>query len=439
MKFNTATLLKQLKPWLGADRMVVGYSGGLDSHVLLAAMAELREQLGDTELTAVHVHHGVNSAANIWTEHCQRVCDNLGIALEIKRVEVDQVPASLENELRNARYRAFEECLGAKDLLLLAHHGDDQTETLLLRLLRGSGARGGAGMPYQRSIGSAALLRPLLGYSRQELEEYAEAKGLNWINDDSNNDQRFDRNYLRHTVIPMLASRWPGFRNTFLRHVEINHQLHQSIEFFVNRELAGLVGENNELGIESLRQYELPVQQNLIRVWIEAQGLPAPGYQQLQKIMTEVMAAREDGNPELNWSSGSVRRYRDALYAIRPLPLHDATCIHEWTMEQPLVDESLGKLSVVDTVGSGLRRSALQQSVSVRFRQGGERCRPAGRQGSHPLKKLLQEYHVPPWLRDRIPLIYVGDQLAAVADLWVCEEFSAKGKEPGYRILWENK
>jgi len=447
MTFNETNLLAelshdQLRANRPIKRFVVAYSGGMDSHVLLAAMSTLRGRLDGAEVAALHVHHGINPKADAWVEHCVEICRVLDVQLNIKKIKVDQTQASLENSLRNARYQAFSESLNKHDVLLLAHHADDQAETILLRLLRGAGAQGVSGMPAYRVLGNAYLYRPVLGYTRQELAHYAMTKQLRWIEDDSNVDVQFDRNFLRQNVLPLITERWPGFGSSLTRHARINQQLQLSMNFFLARELEPLVGNEGKLNLSLLRAYPLEVQLNLVRAWITSLALPVPSYQQLEQIVKGLMMAREDAQPQVNWRGVTVRRFQNDLYANAPLPAFDKQKVYELTPEQPLDIPGVGTLELVKEeiakVENGKGRSVLNLALaplSIRFRQGGERCQPAGRIGSHPLKKLFQEYQVPPWLRDRVPLIYCGAQLVAVGDLWVCEGFTASPGELGYHLL----
>jgi len=436
MKFTRAQLLQQLTPVLGARRFIIAYSGGLDSLVLLSAMAELRDQLQGAQLIALHIHHGINSAADDWAEHCARICQHLTVPLHVRRINAD---SGSENALREARYRAFQAYLQAGDILLLAHHADDQTETVLLRLLRGSGAKGGAGMSSFRELGKSGLYRPLLVFSRRQLEVYATERHLQWIEDDSNRDTQYDRNYLRHRVMPLLAARWPGCRNTINRHARLDAELQQSIDFFLSRELEQIGQEQNRLPIERLRRYPQAVQRNLIRCWLASLGLPIPNYRQLNQVLDEVVAAREDAQPLATWPGAWVRRYQQYLYAGYPLPPQDPGLEYTWHTEQPLSMPVFGTLTLQPAAADSEDALSImpQALLTVRFRQGGERCRPAGRTGSHPLKKLLQEHAVPPWLRDRIPLLYQEEQLIAVADLWVCERFAAEPGESAFKVIFQ--
>ncbi len=437
MNFTATHLVNELARVAPANkgRYVIAFSGGMDSHVLLYAMTEVRKYL-DADIVALHVNHGISIAADHWVEHCRQVCQQMKVQLEVVSVRVDQSLPSLENELRTARYAVFEENLHAEDVLLLAHHADDQAETLLQRLFRGSGHKGAAGMPRMRAIGKARLLRPLLDVPRSELREYAERAGLQWIEDDSNTDEVFDRNYIRHTLLPIVANRWPGYRSTLMRNAEVNGQADQCLAFFMKREIERLNWSGRELDVEQLQHYESPIQLNLLRSWIASFGFPTPSYEQLCQILSSVVNSRVDAQPVVEWAGIMVRRYRGKLYAGRRLFAHNAERIIQWRLPAKIQDPAFGQLSVMSSLSGGIRMSEVIEPVTVRFRRGGERCRPKGRQGSHPLKKLLQEYGVPPWLRERVPLVYIGENLAAVADLWVCHEYSEHEEVESYRFEW---
>lgn len=435
--FCAAALQARLAGYDGVKRYVIGYSGGLDSHVLLQALAQLRGIIPQ-KLVALHINHGVSGDAPQWAAHCQQVCTNLQIPLQIMAVQVNRQSASLENELRERRYQAFVEFLEATDMLLLGHHADDQAETVLLRLLRGSGSLGASGMPSSRTLGHARLARPLLEFSRSQLADYAQQEGLDWVEDQSNQNPVFDRNYLRNSLLPMVQARWPAYQKVLTRFAEINRQQSVVIDHFVAPLLTTMVDdEQMSLDLGELRKYPREVQLNLLRGWLVHRQLPTPDYGKLQQIMIQVITAKQDANPRLEWPGAEIRRYANRLYAFAPLPAHAQNSIYSWRLDQALSQPAMGILSACKNSGMGLRAPQADVQISVRFRQGGERCTPTGRNGSRLLKKLLQEAGLPPWLRDRVPLVYLNDSLAAVGDLWVCEAYAAKEGDQSWLIKWQ--
>ncbi len=437
MTLSPESLFSELHDIQKVNRYIVAYSGGLDSHVLLHALSVLRDQHEDfPPLEALHVHHGVNDKADEWVKHCHSICESLSVPLSVSYINPEIDGPSLENILREARYSVFERYIGNRDVILQAHHADDQAETIMFRMLRGTGAQGASGISKTRSLGLGQLQRPLLNYSRSDLEEYARVNNLSWVEDESNTDTGFDRNFLRHEVLPPVAQRWPHYRESMLRFADINAQLQSTVDYFIRNELdKGLEGDS--LNISWLVSYDKYLQIELLRGWLQRLNLAVPGYERLQQIRSEVINARQDAQPVMFWSGVELRRFNNALYAMQPLPVHDTGQQYEWTLSERLHLPSGGVLSADKITGEGgLNIRFANKLLNIRFRQGGERCCPAGRSGSHPLKKLFLEYRIPPWLRDRVPLVYDQDTLIAVADLWVCEGFQSKDLDPGFCLRW---
>jgi len=428
-----AALADSLAPFLDCRRWWIAYSGGVDSHVLLHLLAQLRAQQKIPALTALHVNHQLNPHAHNWVEHCRRVCADLNIELIAEPVQVVNAGDGIEAAARKARYAAFEKHVGANELLLQAHHRDDQIETLLLRLLRGSGVAGLAAIPAQRALGAGQLLRPLLDFTRAEVVAYARAQGLRWVEDGSNQSDRFDRNFLRLNILPALERRWPAYRNTLVRVVAQAEESSQLLMDLAQADAAGAITANGLLSIAHCAPLSPARQRNLLRYWLTCKTLPQPSDEQLQQVLA-IVHARVDAQPRVAWPGVEIHRFRAHLYALKPLPQRMAEPVDiEWDLAQPLTIAGLGQLTASPVSGSGLR---VGSNYHVRNRVGGERCKPVGRAHSQTLKKLLQERAVPPWLRDRLPLVYCGDQIAAVGDLWVCEGFSARAAEPGWQIRW---
>ena len=440
MTFSPDQLANTLKTHEVAPGYWVAFSGGLDSHVLLHALAAARENLA-ADIGAVHVHHGLQQAANDWELHCAAVCEALGVRFEVLRVNAAASDgASPEAAAREARYAALESWLPSGHFLLTAHHQDDQAETLLLQLLRGSGVNGLAAMPASTVLGKGRLLRPLLGYPRDELRQYADEQGLDWIEDPSNTDTGFDRNYLRHQVLPVLKQRWPSAAAALARsagHCAETADLMQQLAMQDSGMPADV--DLQTLSMQRVAELSPPRQRNLLRYWIHQAGGQTPSTAVLARIRHDMLQSREDAEPCVRWGNCEVRRYRDMLYLLEQSA--DATEPRElhWMLDEPLsLPGSCGVLHVSETTGQGIRLSvARQEGAKVGWRRGGERCHPVGRANRHSLKKLFQERGVPPWERPHIPLIYIGGELAAVADLWVCEPFQAGPQEAGLMIDWK--
>ncbi len=415
----------------------VAFSGGMDSTVLLAALVELH---GGGALTgglrALHVHHGLDPAADAWSDHCRSVCDRAGVPLQVLSVRVDPAAGSgPEDAARRARYAAFSAALPEGAVLLTAQHRDDQAETLLLRLLRGAGVDGLAAMRGERPLGQARLLRPLLDWTRAELRAWAEQRELAWVDDPSNRDIAPDRNYLRHEILPRLQARWPGCGTSLARSVRLCAEAADGLVAVAGERLAGNPAGPDCLAIDWLLSQPPALRPSLLREWVRGRGLPLPGAEALRRILDEVTGAGADRAPRVEWAGVQLRRYRGRLFVERPLPEPDADVAFTWTGAERQ-DLTAGITLLAHPVsGTGVARRHLDGGrVTVRFRTGGERCRPCGRGGSHPLKKIFQELGVPPWHRGRVPLVCVDGAIAAAAGLFDCADFAATEGEPGVRF-----
>lgn len=427
MTFSIATLQPHL-PQTHAGIWWVALSGGLDSCVLLHSLAALHLPV---RLHALHINHQISPNAHAWQTHCADLCARLNIAFSSVKVDVKNSGRGIEDAAREARYAVFEQHIKRGDYLLTAHHADDQAETLLLRLMRGTGPRGLAAMAQQRSLGQGTLCRPLLNFSRAELEEYARTQGLSWINDESNADDHYDRNYLRNQVMPLLRERWPAFAGKWQQTAELCAANESLIEELATQDLMladfkpARVGTSISLAYaESL---SVARRHNLIRTWLRGQGLSTPEQQHLQQIEQQIIGGRQDAETQVTWGDVSLRVYRQRIYA---LPLADLPRVPDLPLEfAPTIPLSVGfqfAFEYLESSNKPLLNPNLP-NLHLRFRQGGERCRPVGRAHSQTLKRLLQDYGLEPWLRESLPLVYSGDDLVAVADLWICEGFQVEG------------
>lgn len=438
MAFTPARLLPVLHNLPIPRRYIVAYSGGLDSSVLLQAMSHLRNEL-KAELVAVHVNHGLLPASDEWAMQCEACCKKEGLTLlrlelnlEIKKGE------SIEAVAREARYAAIQSQMAADDLLLTAHHQDDQAETLLLQLMRGCGPSGLAAMPPLAPFGQGQHARPLLDFSREQLQAYACEVGLSWVDDTSNRDSRYDRNFLRQKVMPLLAQRWPAMGRTISRSARHCAEAQALIDEMACSDLDKLGGiEAESLSLTALTQLPASRRRALLRAWIRGRGFQLPDTARLDRLQKELFDAAPDRMPMIHWPGVEARRYRDRLYLMPPLSQHDPTLVLPWDGESELpLPTGLGCLSVKLGDGGLDLEKWRAGAIQVCFRRGGERCRPVGRGQSHSLKGLFQEHGLPPWLRDRVPLITIDGQLAAVGDLWLCEPFQAKEGAQGIRVCW---
>ncbi len=435
MPLDSGRILKKLPR---SNEYRVAYSGGIDSHVLLFLLARIRDQLPG-ELIAVYVDHGIQQQSGDWEIHCRATCAELGVRFQSIRVEGrSRRGESPEAAARAARYRGLAAGLPRDAILLTAQHRDDQAETLLLQLFRGAGVRGLASMPEQMPFGQGRLVRPLLSSSRQEIVACARQHRLHWVEDPSNTELHYDRNFVRRQLLPQLLERWPSIAVTLSR--AASHQADQL-------ELAAVVATQDHqlcldrhplrLKLDQTRLLSAARQRNLLRFWIEHNGYPLPSSAVVERILQETLHCRSDASPLVHWPGAEIRRYRNSLYLMAPLPSHDAAQIIPWKPDAALqLKHAGGELTSSGKPGEGLIVEASAAELSIRFRQGGERLQPAGRGQRHALKKLLQEWQVPPWERSRIPLIYIGGTLVAVAGLCIADGFLAAADETGRVLHW---
>ncbi len=433
----------QLDPFLpqlqAARRVWVGYSGGLDSTVLLHVVTHL---LATEKISAIHINHQLNPAADEWAQRCRASCAALGVGLVEATVRVEKRKHGLEQAAREQRYAVFAKVMEENDFLLLAHHADDQVETILYRLLRGSGPRGLAGMPQSRALGRGRLLRPLLKFTRADLKEYGVRHGLSWVEDESNQHTGFDRNYLRHRVIPALAERWPDYRTRIALSADLCAGADRLNRVLARADLDVLKERRERLGhsidIAALQALDGQRGANVLRYWAETRGQVAPDQRALLALRRNLLTARADAAPVVSWPGGQWRRFRQRLYLL-PARLPGAAVAQAplpWSLSDPLLLADGSVLSAVRQLGQGLKVYP-GQAVTVATRRGGERCKPVGRQGSNSLKTLFQEHGLEPWWRDRVPLVHVDGVLAAVGDLWLNDGFAAAPGETGLVLSWK--
>lgn len=436
MSFSAAALAEtlerleraQLASGSPVSRYLLALSGGLDSVVLAHAAAN-----GGTArpLHAIHVNHGLHSDSQDWADHCVRIAAEFGIECTVLDVVVGD-DGGPEAAARQARYAAFESAMAPGDWLLSAHHQDDQGETLLLNLLRGSGPAGIAGIPALRHFGQGMLARPLLDVTHQALTDYADAHALRWIDDPSNEESVFDRNYLRHDVLPRLDARWRNVSDRLASSARLAREANDLLVEIANVDLESLADRPDRIRIKKLAALSRPRQANAIRRAAFLAGLASPGRVHVQEILAQILDAREDALPVVRWPGGEARRYRGGLYLLPglPQPTFDGATLDGVCNLGP----GMGRLEL--STGMGLSADTVAAGLRLRARAGGEKIRLLDQKHTKKIKKLLQEHGVVPWMRDRLPLVYSGEQLVAVADLWTESSVTVPS---GMAIRWHDR
>ena len=420
----------------------IALSGGLDSTVLLAGIAELAGR-GDVApwqpVRAIHVDHGLHRDAARWSEHSASVARSFGIDCEIVRVDARPgAGESPEAAARAARYRALAERLRAGEVLLTAHHADDQLETVLLQWLRGGGLRSIAGMSPVAPFARGAHARPLLAFTRDELRDWARAAGLEWLEDPSNVDTRFDRNYLRLEVLPAVLRRWPAAARTVGR---VAGQTAEALELDAEAAAADLAAarEAETLSLPAMRALAPSRQRRLLRAWLRGAGLPIPAAATLEALRRDMLAAAGDRVPRVCWSGVVVHRYRERLYAAAVSTESRPWSPGAWQPGQAFDLGQLGKLELQPEHGEGLSRARLTGPLAVEPRPSGGSFRPAGSAHHRPLRKWLQERGVLPWLRSQLPIVAFEGEIVAIGDLACGGALAAAPGEDSWRIVWHGR
>ena len=424
------------------SRIAVAFSGGLDSSVLLHSLVSIPEF--KEKVFAIHVNHGLSPNSKSWIKHCDKFCSGLGVNFIPLTIELENSKTN-ENILRKARYEALFSCLKQGDVLCTAHHQDDHIETILFRILRGTGIKGLAGIEKYSQMEGIDLIRPLISYSKKDLLDYAGKFEVNWIEDESNEDLSISRNFIRKKVIPNLKNdNWPEYKNSISYLSSKAKEANEILDEIAYLDLKLCASESlDRLSILKIKELSHARAMNVLFTWLGINTHLGVSNKLTDQVYKSIILASESSNPVVTFGkkgqkgSFQIRRFNNLLHH---LPLTETETLSnkkvwKWNSDDPL-ELPTGTLSMQVALGKGISTQLTEPGISIKGRIGGERCKPEGRSKSQKLKKLFQEYGVPPWVRDRIPLVYVGDQLAAVSDLWVCEEFVAKKDERGIVLSW---
>ncbi len=439
-----------LKRWVRpGQRVAAALSGGVDSVVLLDLLLKLLPRYR-FKLSALHVNHGISPNAFRWERFCREFCRVRGVPFKVFRVKVVKTRgASLEAAAREARYGVLASY--PADFIVLAQHRDDQAETLLLQLLRGAGVKGLSAMPLVRplapevsgdlsrfAIRNPLLLRPLLGVTRNAIEAYAGRRRLEWMEDESNEDTALDRNYLRWRVLPLLAARFPGYREALSRAAD-----HFAEAAELLGDLAAIDGgegiPGNTLPLAILRGLPKSRAKNLLRHFLAANGVPFPSAVRLEELLRQLRTAGADSKVRIAVGEFDVRCFRGGAYVLRMRATVPRSFLKRWRGEKRIsLDPLPGVIAFRERKGAGISRDRLAaEPVTLRLRRGGERLRPDGRRPRRSLKNLLQESAIPPWERETLPLLFSGDNLVWAPGIGVDCGYQAQPGEVAVAVAWE--
>ena len=428
--------VKRIVKTCSGKQIWLAYSGGVDSHVLLHILASAKQTtFPELSLHAIHIDHGLNPDSILWSQHCAKVSEALAVDFHVLQVSVsEQKIMGLEAAARKARYDALSSYLPDDAVLLTAQHQSDQAETILLQLLRGAGPKGLSAMAEWSSYQSLSILRPMLAVTKQAIRDYAQRHELTWLEDPSNDDSAINRNYLRHQILPEFEKRWPKAAKTLSRSAkhceEADHLLTELAR--VDLHTLGVSVDEACLPINALIALSRPRAKNVLRYLLDELGIGLPSTVVIERVFDELCFAEHDRNPLVSWHGGEIRRYQHNLYCMPPSVEYDATQIIlcKDFNQQTLKDGR--QLTWKKTQQFGVSQRLLAGDMTIRFRRGGERIRLQGHQHYQSLKHLFQQWSVPPWQRNHIPLIYVGDELVAVAGYGLSESVTHAQDELTY-------
>ena len=442
---------------------VVGLSGGIDSVVLLHLLSSLPSYLPFSSssseestdlpflnstaqntsnhfffLKAIHINHQLQSNANEWQLFCVSLCEKLNIPIECIFVNAHAKQGEgPEAAARKARYEAFNSVLNEDDVLLTGHHLDDQIETIFLQMLRGTGVDGAAGIRFISQFSTSFLIRPLLIYSRKSIEEYARKNNINWINDPTNDEINFDRNYLRHQILPVLEKRWPSYRETLSRFSSNIRQASELLNEIAEKDYLLIKEDDTQsfahcLDINKLKELSISRQNNLVRHWLSVEGYSPPSKNLLTQIHAAI-AARIDASPIVSWANVELRRYKNKIYLLdknrEKIPQNFSLKISNWRQGERVKIPGYGVLELMSSENDGIKSSCFSsEDIQIKLRQGGEKCKPKNRNKSQVLKKIFQEKNIPPWCRDTIPIVFIDGEIAAVVNEFYCSPFAAENE-----------
>ena len=386
-------------------------------------------------LQAIHINHQLQADADRWQTHCVRLCQQWGIPCYSESIVVDTAESSVEQQARLARYQVFREQVKPGEVLLLAHHRDDQVETLLQRLARGSGPLGMGAMAQSHNQQGFTIVRPLLESDREQLEIYARQRGLSWIEDPSNQDESIERNFVRRQLLPLWRSLHPQLNQTLARSARLARESAELLDELAQLDL-GDTRPDGGLSLERLLPLNPARSHNLLRFWLRSLGMQPPSEVILGRIVAEVALASADAQPQVSWGDCSVRRFQGVIHGMdRPLPEAGGTLIPLTDLEQT-IPLPWGRLQPAGGKVPISRQALVGKELKIGFRNGGERLSLPGRP-IKALKDLFLEAGVPPWLRGLWPILYADGEIACLPGLWVCEGYAPRAADDQIQFFWE--
>ena len=428
---------RQIKPLL-PNKFCIAFSGGVDSTVLLHVMKNIIDE--KSQIRAIHINHNIVDNSKVWTKTCKSICKNFGIDIEIISLEVTHNGYGLEAAARDERYEKLKEKLYENEYLLTAHHEEDQMETVFLRMARGTGLDGLQGINEKYSFGEGIIFRPMLEVSKTSVMDYAKEHQLKWVEDSSNQDTHFDRNFLRKKIIPQFRERWPSIASSVSRLSQLSAQNIKILNQIAEEDI-GPIANMNELPLAKLLDKSFERANNMLRYIILANGMSIPSMKTLQDGLKEMLDPETDKSV-IAWKDYCIRKYKNHLYFLSNSDLepNKVDVRIPWEIGKTVnLGENIGTIEATFIHGDGLSIEKCKNKLTISYRQGGELIKPIGHRINKSLKNLFQENQILPWMRDKIPLIYYQDELVSVADLWFNQNYVASQNEAGFVVNWHKK
>lgn len=428
---------RQIKPLL-PNKFCIAFSGGMDSTVLLHVMKNIIDE--KSQIRAIHINHNIVDNSKVWTKTCKSICKNFGIDIEIISLEVTHNGYGLEAAARDERYKKLKEKLYENEYLLTAHHEEDQMETVFLRMARGTGLDGLQGINEKYSFGEGIIFRPMLEVSKTSVMDYAKEHQLKWVEDSSNQDTHFDRNFLRKKIIPQFRERWPSIASSVSRLSQLSAQNIKILNQIAEEDI-GPIANMNELPLAKLLDKSFERANNMLRYIILANGMSIPSMKTLQDGLKEMLDPETDKSV-IAWKDYCIRKYKNHLYFLSNSDLepNKVDVRIPWEIGKTVnLGENIGTIEATFIHGDGLSIEKCENKLTISYRQGGELIKPIGHRINKSLKNLFQENQILPWMRDKIPLIYYQDELVSVADLWFNQNYVASQNEAGFVVNWHKK
>ena len=421
---------------LAVTKFSIALSGGVDSMVLLDLLSKAKGS--NDEVRAIHINHNLHESSEEWVDFVKETCEKYKLPLIIESINPKQEGFGLEADARDQRYKKFKEIILDNECLLTAHHLDDQTETILYRIFRGTGLDGLRSIRKKAKFGKGLLCRPLINVPREAIEQYAKLNNIKWIEDPSNKNIDFDRNYLRNNIIPSIKKRWPKAQRTIPRLSSLAEN-NQKLLHELAKEDIGEIEKFNVLDLGILSNKSSLRINNIFRFMILKNNMGIPSLKVLENGIETLINAKSD-SPIITWDGFSIRRYKNTLYffnpdlkqdEIRPLKM-------KWFIDETInLGGNRGSIQARFIKGEGIALNKCPKSLEIKYRKGGEQIKPSGHKITKSLKNLFQENNVLPWVRDQIPLVYLDEDLISVGDLWFNQDYRAKEQEEGFLISWD--